>query len=117
MAYHSLAAAIRLAARPAFPLGAEQLAGGFGSRERGSQRADYSSASRERHATTTVPCGVSLCCTVGPRGACHVARRASWEPGCVRARLFYGLGAEAGVRAICCSSRQICHDGKSMTVA
>lgn len=81
MAYHSLAAAIRLAARPAFPLGAEQLARGFGSRERESQRADYSSACRERHAATTVPCGVSLCCTVGPRSACHVARRASWECG------------------------------------
>lgn len=44
VAYDTLAAVIRLSARPAFPLGAEQLAGGFGSRERRSQRADYSSA-------------------------------------------------------------------------
>lgn len=35
---------IRLPARPAFPLGDEWLVGGFGSRERRSQRADYSSA-------------------------------------------------------------------------
>lgn len=68
-------------------------------RRRRSQRADYSSAAGNKHAITTVPCGVSLGCTVGLRSACHVAHSGS-KIACKHHFVFHALEPGTGSQAL-----------------